>query len=65
VTYQSSLFEYETDLSSLSDAEREVYEAVVQDGYGNREYARKTGRSAGTVGNLLRRARKKLGGEAA
>lgn len=65
MTYQSSLFEYETDLSPLSDAEREVYEAVEQDGYGNREYARKTGRSAGTIGNLLRRAREKLGGEAA
>lgn len=66
VTYQSSLFEYEEDLSALSDAEREVYEAVEQDGYGMREYARKTGRSAGTVGNLLRRARRRLdGGEAA
>jgi len=64
VTYQSSLFHYEDDLSALTDAEREVYEAVVQDDYGNREYARKTGRSAGTVGNLLERAREKLGGEA-
>ncbi|WP_436928180.1 sigma factor-like helix-turn-helix DNA-binding protein [Halosimplex amylolyticum] len=60
--YQSSLFEYEKDLSALSDAEREVYEAVEQDGYGMREYARKTGRSAGTVGNLLRRARRRLNG---
>ncbi len=62
VKYQSSLFEYEEDLSALSEAEREVYEAVEQDGYGMREYARKTGRSAGTVGNLLRRARRRLDG---
>jgi DNA-directed RNA polymerase specialized sigma24 family protein len=65
VTFQSSLFEFEEDLELLTDAEREVYEAVEQDGYGMREYARKTGRSAGTVGNLLRRARRKIGGEAA
>jgi DNA-directed RNA polymerase specialized sigma24 family protein len=62
VTYQSSLFHYETDLAGLSDAEREVYEAIEQDGYGVREYARKTGRSPGTVGNLLRRARRKKAG---
>ena len=65
VTFQSSLFEFEEDLELLTDAEKEVYEAVEQDGYGMREYARKTGRSARTVGNLLRRARRKLGGEAA
>ena len=65
MTFQSSLFEFEEDLEFLTDAEREIYEAVEQDGYGMREYARKTGRSAGTVGNLLRRARRKLGGEAA
>ncbi len=66
VTFQSSLFHYEEDLSALSDAQREVYEAIEQDGYGMREYARKTGRSPGTVGNLLRRARRRLnGGEAA
>jgi DNA-directed RNA polymerase specialized sigma24 family protein len=65
VTFQSSLLEFEDDFGLLTDAEREVYEAVEQDGYGMREYARKTGRSAGTVGNLLRRARRKLGGEAA
>jgi len=64
VTYQSSLHHFEHDLSVLSDAEQEAYQAVEQDGYGMREYARKTGRSPGTVGNLLRRARRKLGGEA-
>ncbi|KAA9405943.1 sigma-70 family RNA polymerase sigma factor [Haloarcula sp. CBA1131] len=57
---QSSLFDYEPDLSSLTDAEREVYEAVGMGQYGPREYARKTGRSPGTVGNLLGRAREKL-----
>ena len=65
MTYQSALTEFSEDLSALSTAEREVYEAVEQDDYGVREYARKTGRSVGTVGNLLRRARRKLGGEAA
>ena len=64
VTYQSSLFHYEADLSELTEAEREVYEAVEQDSYGMREFARKTGRSPGTVGNLLTRARQKVGGEA-
>lgn len=65
VKYQSSLTEYETDLSDLTPAQREVYEAVEQDGFGVREYARKTNRRPGTVGNLLRRARDRLGGEAA
>ena len=63
MTFQSSLFHYEEDLSPLSDAEQEVYEAIEQDGFGVREYARKTGRAPGTVGNLLRRARRKTGGE--
>lgn len=58
--YQASLHAYETDLSDLSDAQREVYEAVEQDGFGVREYARKTGRSPGTVGNLLARARGRI-----
>jgi DNA-directed RNA polymerase specialized sigma24 family protein len=62
VTYQSSLVEFEADLSGLSEAQREVFQAVEQDGYGVREYARKTGRSPGTVGNLLRRARRQVGG---
>ncbi|GGK56703.1 helix-turn-helix transcriptional regulator [Haloarcula sebkhae] len=57
---QSSLFDYEPDLSPLTDAEQEVYEAVGMGQYGPREYARKTGRSPGTVGNLLGRAREKL-----
>ncbi|MGB9931120.1 MULTISPECIES: helix-turn-helix transcriptional regulator [Haloarcula] len=58
---QSSLFDFEPDLSPLTDAEREVYEAVGMGQYGPREYARETGRSPGTVGNLLRRAREKIG----
>ncbi|QCP91925.1 RNA polymerase subunit sigma-24 [Haloferax sp. wsp5] len=57
---QSSLFDYEPDLSPLTDAEREVYEAVGMGQYGPREYARRTGRSPGTVGNLLARAREKM-----
>ena len=65
MTFQSSLPEFEEDFELLTDAEQEIYEAVEQDGYGTRQYARKTDQSAGTVGNLLRRARRKLGGEAA
>ena len=57
---QASLFDYEPDLSPLTDAEREVYEAVGMGQYGPREYARETNRSPGTVGNLLRRAREKI-----
>lgn len=60
MTFQSSLFDYERDLSSLSESQREVYRAIEEGGYGMREYARETGRSPGTVGNLLRRARRRL-----
>lgn len=52
----------EPDLSALTPAEKEVYQAVHREGYGVREYARKTGRVPGTVGNLLGRARRKVGG---
>jgi len=50
-------------LDELTAAEREVYEAVEEDGYGVREYGRRTGRQPGTVGNLLARARDKLEGD--
>lgn len=60
MTYQAFLHEYEADLSALTPAERDVYESVEQDGMGVREVARKTGRSPGTVGNLLARARRRL-----
>lgn len=58
---EPSLQQFDTDLSSLSDAEYVAYQAVENEGYGVREYAREAGRSPGTVGNLLRRARRKLG----
>lgn len=64
MTSQASLFQFEddgADLDKLTAAEREVYEAVEIDGYGPRPYARRTERSPGTVSNLLRRAREKLG----
>lgn len=69
MTRQAGLHEFELeatygDLSALTDAEREALEAVEEDGYGVREYARKTGRSPGTVGNLLARAEEKLEGSA-
>jgi len=57
---QQSLFDYEQDLSKLSEAERDAYEAVERGEFGVREYARETGRRPGTIGNLLRRARDKL-----
>ncbi|QGN06151.1 sigma-70 family RNA polymerase sigma factor [Halorhabdus sp. CBA1104] len=60
---QTTLFHYEEDLSALTPAERDAYEAVEIEDYGVREFARKTGRKPGTVGNLLSRARQKVGGE--
>jgi DNA-directed RNA polymerase specialized sigma24 family protein len=51
------------DVSDLTPAEWEVYEAVERRNIGPREYARRTDRAFGTVGNLLRRAREKVGGE--
>ena len=47
-------------LAELTEAEREVWEKVENGVYGPRRYARLTGRSPGTVGNLLARAREKL-----
>lgn len=44
----------------LTDAEREAYVRVKRHGIGPREQARMTGRSPGTLSNLLRRAREKL-----
>jgi len=64
---QASLTEFESatspDTSQLTDAEREAYVAVERGDCGVREFARRTGRSPGTVGNLLARAREKLGQE--
>jgi DNA-directed RNA polymerase specialized sigma24 family protein len=60
---QSSLSDFAddgADLDVLTEAEREVYEAVEKDGIGVRELARKTDRRPGTVGNLLKRARLRL-----
>lgn len=47
--------------AGLTDAERDVWTAVEQGDNGVREFARKTERSPGTVGNLLSRARAKVG----
>lgn len=55
---QTSLSEW---VDPLTEAEREVWDAVEFGPYGPREYARKTDRSPGTVGNLLARARAKIG----
>lgn len=64
---QASLGDFEGDagqeedrLEELTDAEREVYLAVERGKIGPREYARRTDRVPGTVGNLLARAREKL-----
>lgn len=61
MTPQSTLSDFGPDLSDLTEAEYEVYMAVENCGYGPREYASETNRSPGTVGNLLRRARDRLG----
>jgi DNA-directed RNA polymerase specialized sigma24 family protein len=47
-------------LDDLTGAERKAYVACRINGVGGREQARFSGRSPGTVGNLLRRAEKKL-----
>ena len=60
---QTSLGDYEPDLSELTKSERQAYEACVIGDMGVREYARFTDRKPGTVGNLLRRARRRLDGE--
>ena len=63
---QTSLGDFESlrgGLDELTNAEREAYLAVRQGNTGVREYARKTDRSYGTVGNLLARADAKIGGD--
>lgn len=51
----------EDDLEELTPAEREVYREIELKGkIGPRELAKQSGRSPGTVGNLLSRAREKL-----
>lgn len=48
------------DLEDLTEAEKDAVMAVDLGPYGVREYARETGRSPGTVSNLLTRARRKV-----
>lgn len=52
----------EDDLEQLTEAEREVVEETQLGNTGVREFGRETDRRPGTVGNLLARARRKLGG---
>jgi len=49
----------------LTPAELDAYLTCELGDLGVREYADTTGRAPGTVGNLLRRAREKMGGEVA
>jgi len=59
---QTSLNTYVgNELLELTPAEREVYREVERGDYGVREFARATDREPGTIGNLLRRAREKIG----
>ncbi|WP_115863358.1 sigma factor-like helix-turn-helix DNA-binding protein [Halorussus litoreus] len=57
---QSDFTQFTRDLTGLSRAERQAYLACAEGETGVREFARETGRSPGTVGNLLGRARDKL-----
>jgi len=57
---QASLVDFGPDLSSLTDAEREAYVACRENGVGVREFARRTDRRSGTIGNLLARAEDRL-----
>lgn len=58
---QSNWGQFSTDLQCLSPAQRKAYLACEKGEYGVREFAREIGRSPGTVGNHLRRARDRLG----
>lgn len=62
---QLSLTDFEEDelrdLSELTDAERGVYIAVEREDIPVRQLARETNRRPGTIGNLLKRARLRLG----
>lgn len=63
MTPQLGLDQFKPDpTEDLTPAERDVWEAVVNGDHGVREYARESNRAPGTVGNLLRRARKKMDG---
>ena len=68
MTRQTSLSNFEpsppsvSEIQELPTAERRAYVAVELNGTGVREYQRTRGYSSpGTVSNLLRRARQKLG----
>ncbi|MHB9287340.1 sigma-70 family RNA polymerase sigma factor [Halobacteriales archaeon Cl-PHB] len=67
-TEHRTLDEFQTTerppLHVLTPAERDAFEAVEMNGRNGRQYARDTGRSWGTVSNLLMRARDKLAAEA-
>lgn len=64
MTPQATLGEFGTDeLAPLTEAETDAWTAVEEGEKGVREYARETDRSPGTVGNLLARARQKVGRE--
>ena len=63
---QLQLDEFEPDLSVLSEAERDAYEAIRLGDLGPREFQRDRGYSSpGTVSNLLARAERKIDGGAA
>ena len=57
---QATLVDFGPDLSPLTDAEREAYVACRESGIGVREFARRTDRRPGTIGNLLARAEDRL-----
>ncbi|MFC7212889.1 RNA polymerase subunit sigma-24 [Saliphagus sp. GCM10025334] len=57
---QARLVDFGPDLSPLTEAEREAYVACREIGVGLREFARRTDRRPGTIGNLLGRAEDRL-----
>jgi DNA-binding CsgD family transcriptional regulator len=59
--FQATFDDLGWDDDKLTPAERDVWNSVETGPHGPREYARMTDRSPGTVGNLLRRARAKMG----
>ncbi|SER08465.1 RNA polymerase subunit sigma-24 [Natrinema salaciae] len=57
---QATLVDFGPDLSVLTEAEREAYVSCRENGIGVREFARRTDRQPGTIGNLLARSEEKL-----
>lgn len=57
---QTTLVDFGPDRSALTEAEREADVTCRENGISVREFARRTDRGPGTIGELLARAEEKL-----